>query len=83
MTIHEQLEDFYQFASVRVRAGEQLTLDELYLDWRLRHSGAPERIASLAAVNSAYADFLAGDRGAPARELLRQVCGDEGIEFDE
>ena len=81
MTTKQQLDEFYRFATDRVgRTGTDLTIDELFHDWRSHHPTNEELNASTAAVNAAYADFLAGDRGEPARESLRQSCRELGLE---
>lgn len=84
MATKERLDNFYDFASQQVEnGGVELSLDELYLVWRTRNPTATELAESVAAVKAAFADHEAGDAGRPAREALRDACGELGLVIDE
>lgn len=84
MATQKQVDDFYQFASKQVgNGGAGLTIDELYLTWRAHQPTEQELEASVAAINAAYADLLAGDEGEPARDSLRKTCRELGLVIDE
>jgi hypothetical protein len=84
MATKERLDSFYHFASQQVEnGGAELSLDELYLVWRVRHPMAAELVESVAAVKAAFADHEAGDAGQPARLALRDACRELGLVIDE
>ena len=80
MTVREQLENFYQFASTQAgSSGENLSLDEIYQVWRARNLSPEEQAESVAAVREACADLEAGETGRPARDIMRDACQELGL----
>jgi hypothetical protein len=84
MTARERLDGFYKFACERLDNGaSDLSLDELYWEWRVRNPATHELKESVAAIEAAYAAYLADERGVPAREHHRELCRELGIVIDE
>ncbi len=83
MTTKQELDNFYAFATARIaNGGAKLSMDEIYSLWRIRPS--PSELAeSAAACRAAYAEYQAGERGKPARELLREMYQESGLDVDE
>ena len=84
MTVFEQLDSFYDFASRSMRSNPAaLSIDEIYFVWRARHPADREIVESVAAVKSAYADLEAGETGRSARDALQEACQELGLVLDE
>jgi hypothetical protein len=84
MTVLEQLDSFYDFASQSMRSNPTvLSIDEIYFVWRARHPADRELAESIAALKSAYADLEAGETGRSARDALQEVCQELGLVLDE
>lgn len=84
MTVREQLENFYQFASAQAGScGEKVSLDEIYQVWRARNLSTEEQTESLTAVQEACADLEAGETGRPARDVVRDACHELGLVTEE
>lgn len=84
MTTRELVDSFHRFAIEQLdNGGASFTVDKLYLLWKHRCPSDDELTESVAAVQAAYADFEAGDRGEPAREALRESCQRLGLVIDE
>ena len=83
MATKQQLDSFYEFAAAKIaNGGAKLSMDEIYSLWRVRPS--PSELAeSVAACRAAYAEYQAGERGKPARELLREMYQELGLDVDE
>lgn len=84
MPTKQQIDSFYEFASAEIdKGGTELSMDELYCLWRVKHPTPAELTESVRAVRSAYAEMEAGDRGRPARAALRETCQRLGLVIDE
>ena len=69
-----QLNAFHAFAEQVISArGDQLSLDDLWDQWRLHNPTAEEANADLLAVKAAICDMENGDQGVPATEHIRSV----------
>jgi hypothetical protein len=80
MTMQQQLDQFYQFATERVSSAERFdSLDELYLVWRAKNPTGQELTDSVAAVKAALIDLENGDTGLPARQALKDLCDEFGV----
>lgn len=78
-----EIESFHHFALAEIEnGGAALSIDELFQEWRSTRPTEEELAESVAAVKAAYADYLAGDKGVPAREALREDCRRLGLEID-
>lgn len=73
MSMQEQIDSFHRFASERIRAGSQLTMDELYDLWRLEHATPTELDENVRAVQAALDDWKNGDRGVPLEDAIREI----------
>jgi len=74
MTTREQIEDFYQFATERLENGSaDLTMDELYDEWRIKNPTPEEFAENVAAIQAAIDDMNNGDKGRDAREISREL----------
>ncbi len=83
MATRQELESFHHFALQEIaNGGAALSMDELLHQWNCSRPTDKELAESVAAVKAAYADYLAGDTGRPAIELLRETCDRLGIDFD-
>lgn len=84
MPTKEQIDSFYEFASTQTaNGGADLSMDELYCLWRVKHPTALELAESVTAIRAAYAEMEAGDAGRPARQALRESCDRLGVVIDE
>ena len=84
MATKHEIDSFHEFASKEIDSGgAELSIDELYGLWRARHPTPQELAQSVAAIEAAYGDLEAGDRGEPARESLRESCRRLGLVVDE
>ena len=84
MATQEQIDGFHRFATEQLSTtGAQLTIDELYDMWRLKHPAPDEYAENVSAINAAIEDFKSGDRGRPAGEVARELREELGISSDE
>ncbi len=83
MATRQEIESFHHFALQEIEnGGAGLTIDELFQEWRSTRPTEGQIAESVAAVKAAYADYLAGDEGVPAREALREDFRRLGLEID-
>jgi hypothetical protein len=84
MPTKQQLDNFYEFASSQLaNGGSKLSMDELYGLRRAKHPTPAELSDSVAAIRAACAEMEAGDRGRPARTVLREAYERLGLVLDE
>ena len=84
MATREQIESFHKFAFQQIdNGGADLSMQELFELWRVKHPSAEELAESVAAVNAAYDDVAAGESGRPSRGELRETCSRLGLVIDE
>jgi hypothetical protein len=73
-TTEQDLASFASFARQKIEAGEdELTIDELFDQWRLENPTDEQYAENVAAIQAAIRDYKAGDRGTPAGEHSAQL----------
>ena len=84
MASQAQIESFYRFATEQLSdGGSEMTVDELYGQWRLEY-GAPDDIAeNIAAIQSSIDDMANGKTGRDASEVIRKLRAEQRIAIDE
>ena len=83
MATKQEIESFHHFALQEIEnGGAGLSMGDLLHQWSSSRPTDKELAESVAAVKAAYADYLAGDMGVPAREALREDCRRLGLEID-
>lgn len=71
---YDQLSQFNEFAKAFIhQADTNLTLDELWDQWRLENPTPDEMHEDVLAVKAAIADMQLGDRGMPVVEHIQQM----------
>ncbi len=80
MTTAQELASFTTFAQRMLAAGTQnLTIDELFDQWRLENPAHDQHAENVAAVQASFQDFKNGERGTIAgehsAELRREFSG--------
>ena len=72
--IHTELTAFHNFATERISvAGNRLSLDELYDEWRSLHPSNQELAVSIAAVAASLCDLDRGIEGKDACTLISEM----------
>lgn len=66
MTTIDQIDDFAQFAKRLLAGGHNLTIDDLYDQWRRQALKDTDRLA----VQASLRDVEKGERGQPVEEFL-------------
>lgn len=75
----EELNAFHEFASEQLRnGGAELSLDELYEQWRLENPTPREQTDIHASIQRGLADVEAG-RYEPADKVMRELREKHGI----
>ncbi len=75
-----QIESFHQFAVARLNSGDtNLSMDELYEQWRLENLSAEELAESVAAVRAALGEMQNEDAWIDAEDHLAQLRSKYGI----
>jgi hypothetical protein len=78
-TAEQDLNHFTSFARERIEAGQDnLSLDELFDQWRAENPSEELFAENVAAVQAAIADFKRGDRGTIAAEHSAQLRSEYG-----
>jgi hypothetical protein len=68
-TAKQDIASFTDFAMARIGAGDsQLTIDELFDQWRIENPSDEQHLENVAAVRASIEDFKAGERGTIAGE---------------
>jgi hypothetical protein len=79
-TATQELQSFYQFAEQRLRnGGSDLTLDDLFGEWRACNPMTEELQTNVLAVRAALRDLDAGEKGQPIEEFLAEFERRNGI----
>lgn len=74
MSIQKEIESFSSFALYQASvSGDELTLDDLYQQWRAENPTPATRETDLQAVKAALLALEDGDRGTPAGELSAEL----------
>ena len=72
--IADQLNEFREFALARINSSKnQLTLDEIYDEWRLNNPDPEQLAADAQAVAASLADYRNGVEGKPPSEVVRKL----------
>jgi hypothetical protein len=72
--IADQLDQFREFALARLSsAGEGLTLDALYDEWRTMNPDRSQMEADHQAVAASLRDYRSGVSGKPAADVVRRL----------
>ena len=79
-TTTQELQSFYQFAERRLRnGGSELSLDDLYGEWRACNPTPEELQTDVLAVRAALHDLDAGEKGQPIEEFVTEFERRNGI----
>lgn len=65
-----QVDEFRAFVLGRARLGEQLSIDELYDEWRVRNPSSSELNANAKAIDASLKDLDSGEQGRDVSEFL-------------
>ncbi len=80
MGAQEHVDHFYRFATERLRnSSSELSIDDLYNQWRLENPSPEQQADDLAAVYASLEDFKQGERGRPAGETTQRLREEFGI----
>ena len=76
----KEIEEFCEFAEQRMRDVPcDLTLDELYAEWRATNPMSVELDKSVAAVQASLRDLEAGESGRPVEEFFAEFRSRNGL----
>jgi hypothetical protein len=76
----QELQSFYQFAEQRLRnGGREVSLDDLYGEWRASNPTPEELETNVRAVRAALRDLDAGEKGQPVDEFIADFERRNGI----
>jgi hypothetical protein len=65
----DQIDSFHRFAHEQAEnGGSEMTIDELFDQWRVENPTNDECAENAAAINASVLDFNRGERGTPAGE---------------
>ena len=79
-TIEEQLESFRTYVLEQTRnGGSELTMDELYENWRLEHLTEEELREDELALEASLRDMEAGETGRPFEEFDAEFRARHGL----
>lgn len=82
MATKEQIDSFHQFALQRIaNGGSELTVDELYDQWRVEHLSERERAEVHAAIRTGIQEADQG-LGRPADEFIADMRKKHNIPSD-
>jgi hypothetical protein len=74
MATQEQIESFYRFATERLgNGGAELSMDELYEEWRFENPTTEEFEENVAAIQASIDDMNRGEKGRDAGEIVREL----------
>ena len=77
MATQEEIDSFYRFVSERlVNGGSEMSIDELYDQWRLENTGPEHFTENVAAIQASIDDMNRGDTGRNAAEVIRDLRGE-------
>ena len=80
MTTTQELQSFYEFAEQRLRnGGSDLSLDDLYDQWRACNPTPDQLETDVLAVRAALRDLDAGEKGQPIDEFIGEFERRNGI----
>lgn len=72
--IADQIDQFREFVLARLSsAGEELTMDDLYDEWRIMNPDRSQREADHQAVAASLRDYHSGVLGVPAEDVIRRL----------
>jgi hypothetical protein len=78
-SIEQDIADFTQFALQRIESGgRDMSIDELFDQWRLENPLDAEYVENLAAVRESIRDYQSGERGTIAGEHSAKLRRDFG-----
>lgn len=81
ITTEQMLDQFREFALGRLsNGGKELSLDELYDEWRTQNPTDQEIELDRRAVASSLRDFDRGERGQPASQFVAEFKKKNGLE---
>ncbi len=84
MGAREQVDNFYRFATERLRnSSSELSVDELYDQWRIENPSSAQQADDLAAIYVSLEDFKQGERGRPDGETTQRLREEFGIRSPE
>jgi hypothetical protein len=73
-TAEQDIESFASYARRNIESGQRdLTIDELFDQWRIENPSDEQYAANVAAVQASIADFKRGERGTLADEHSAQL----------
>lgn len=76
----EQIDSFHRFATARLNdGGTDLSMDELYDEWRAQHPSPDELHENVLAVKAAIRDMENGDTGQDADEVIAEIRDELGL----
>ena len=74
MSIREQVESFYRFATERLEnGGADLSMDEIYDEWRIKNPTPEEYEENVAAIQVAIDNLNKGAKCRDAKEISREI----------
>ena len=74
MSIHEQVESFYRFATERLEnGGADLSMDELCDEWRIKNPTPEEYAENVAAIQVAIDNLNKGAECRDAKEVIEEI----------
>jgi len=79
-TAEDDLKNFSQFVSDKVRDNAELQLPELFDLWMLQNRSADEYDENVTAINASINDHLSGERGTPAGTHSKKLREEFGLE---
>jgi hypothetical protein len=84
MTIKEQIDSFYRFATDSLaNLGAAKSVDELFDQWRFENRSPEEVAEDVAAIQAAIDDMQNGDTGRDASEIERELRNELRIPANE
>ena len=80
LSVKEQLESFTTFAQKMIEStDDELSMDELYDQWRLNHGSAVDTLA----IQASLRDMENGERGRPFSEFAQEFVVQKNIQETE
>lgn len=80
----DHIDSFHRFASEQLgKLGAEVSMDDLYDQWRLENPTEEEREADVRAVKASLRDMEQGDRGKPFGEHLQEMREKFGLSSGE
>lgn len=74
MTIQEQIESFYRFATEQaVNEEADMTIDEIFGIWRMANPTPEEFAENVAAIQASIDNMKNGEKGRDASEVIEEI----------